>query len=389
MKSDWIRRLAERTGFPKISLYLPMEVRGAETQQNPIRLKNALTRARDLLEEAGVGGRTIKQLTDEAEARIEDFDFWQHQDQALAVLIDASGIDWIKLPGEVEELVLIGERFHLRPLIRIFADPGTGHLLCVTRDFARLYDLTRHDIRPVEVKGMPDGYDKFRGMSEFEGNVGFHANAAGSSARGGGASGVPQYHSLGPSPDEQAEAEFDSYLGEVARAVDRHLAGRAQPLMLAAEPRTLGHLAAKLHYREVAAEHLNVDPASKRETQLHEAAWPMLERHVDSGRAEALERLRARLGDANAEGAMRDIDAIARAAVEGRLEAVFIARGAHLWGRYDGDRHRTELLEREAPGAGDLIDFVAVSALNAGGAVYSLDGETAEEIGPVAALARY
>jgi len=387
MKRDWIRALADRTGFPKISLYLPMEVRGAETQQNPIRLKNALAKARDLMEETGIGGREIEDLTAAAQARIEDFDFWQHQEKGLAVLIDAEGTEWIKLPAEVEEIALVSERFYLRPLIRIFADPGEGYLLSVTRDAARLYALTRHAIDETEVENLPDGIEKFRGMSDYDGDVGFHANASGSS--GGGAEGVPQYHSLGPSPDEQAEAELDDYLTAVAKAVDHRLAGSAAPLVIAAEPRAYGHLAGKLHYRGLTDEHIGADPVSRSEKELHEEAWRIIEAHADGGRGDALERLRARLNDSEAEGAMREVGDIARAAVEGRLEAVFIARGAHLWGHYNPERHNVEVVREPAPGEGDLIDFVAVRTLNTGGSVYSVDGKTADEIGPVAGLTRF
>ncbi|MCF1503348.1 hypothetical protein L0F51_06180 [Afifella sp. H1R] len=386
MKRDWIRDLAERTGFPKISIYLPMEMRSAETLQNPTRLKNALAEARRNLH-AVDEGKDVDALLRPAEERLDDFDFWQHQDQSLAVLIDESGVHWIKLPGEVEELSLVGERFYLRPLIRIFSSAGHGYLLCVTRDDVQLYKVRKHDLRPVDVPNMPKSLAKFRGMTEFDGNVGFHSNASG--GQQGGSAGVPQYHSLGPSPDDYNEVELDEYLGQIAKAVDHKLGGAGAPLVIAAEPRTLGHLQNKLHYKGVSEENLKVDPASKSEPELHQTSWSLMQQEVEGDRRDALERLKARLKDKSSNGALRDINEIARASIEGRLEAVFIARSAHLWGTYNSDEHAVHVVDEPGPEQSDLIDFVAVRALQAGGSIYSMEGETAENLGPVAALTRY
>ena len=384
MERDAIRALANTTGFPKISLYFPTHEKGPGVQQDPIRLKNAVAKAADELRAAG-HGRLVEELLAEARSRAEPQEFWLYQGQGLAVFIDQDGTRWEKLPEPVEELVVVADRFHLRPLIRMFGSQTHGYLLAVTRNSATFYDVRRHGIAAVTVPDMPESLLAFRsGGEEEDAPPGADELAAEGRA---GQNGPSQYDTYGRDAESAEDIGFGQFLHRIARAVEHHLSRNPAPLTIAAEPRTFGHLRPLFHANGVLEQGLQVNPESQSEQALHAAAWRILAPHVDRGRQDALERLRAQLGSGDWKLGT-DVAALAKAAVEGRLEAVFYAPGAHRWGRYDEERH--DVAFADAPGAGDedLIDFIAVRAMQMGGAAYPLrDGEA--DLAPVAGLMRF
>src|SRR5438270_4798878 len=101
---------------PAVSIYLPTHVAGREIRQDPIRLKNLLSSAAERL--AATWRRPeIEDFLGPAEVLIGDEEFWRHQQQALAVF-HAPGFSRIhKLPVPVPEEILLGEHFHIKPLL--------------------------------------------------------------------------------------------------------------------------------------------------------------------------------------------------------------------------------------------------------------------------------
>lgn len=392
MDRQELAALAEQAGFPKISLYFPTHVKGREIQQDPIRLKNAVAQAAEELERAGWRGSDIDRLMAEARARTEYSDFWLHQGKALAVLMDGEGsTQFIKLPEETEELVVVGDRYYLRPLIRMFGSRDRGYLLAVTREMVALHEVTRRGMTRIKVEGMPENLDEIRELTEFQDAVHYHVNSRGSLTRNrqGGAEGMPQFHSLGPSPEGYEEVELNEYLRRIANAVDDHLAtyGSSAPLALAAEPRTFGRLRQFVQHRWTLDEGLQLNPASLDETELQKRAWEVLSHDLDEDREAALDRLQAQIGSDGT--VQRDIAGLARAAIEGRLHAIFMEPRAHRWGHYDSERHTVDFAEEPGPGKEDLIDFIAVRTLQQGGAVYPLEPTEADRLGPVAGVLRF
>ena len=70
-----------------VSIFLPTHVRGAETRQAPIRLKNLAAEARDRLLMAGLQRAEADKLLAPALALVEDYEFWQHGNQGLALFL--------------------------------------------------------------------------------------------------------------------------------------------------------------------------------------------------------------------------------------------------------------------------------------------------------------
>jgi hypothetical protein len=378
-----LSRLVRVNGFPCVSIYIPTHRTFPDTKQDPIRLSKALTEAEAQLRAAGVANPQV--MLAAARQRSQEQMFWRYQDRGLAVFIREDATRWLKLPAEVPEIVVVADRFHVRPLVGMFADRGSFHLLAATRESVRLFEGAEREFEVVDVEGLPTSLAGAKESTDFDDQLGYHSRVRGAPAGPGSA---PKYHTLGQSPEDYEDVELDNFLRSVAKAVDRHLADRAGPLVLAAEPRVLGRLRKALRYGEVAAAAIQRDPASLQPAELHAQAWPIADAVLRGGRDKARERLAARLDGGGVPGA-EDVAALFAAAKEGRLETLLLARDQHVWGRYDEASGAVSIDQASAPDNEDLLNLLAVNALAQGGDVISLPERLAARAGPAAGLFRY
>jgi hypothetical protein len=385
MTVDILKELAEPTGFPRVSIYIPTNARGPAIQQAPIRLSNAAKEASRQLEAAGRKSQEIEALLAEVHGRTVEAPFWKDQDRGLAAFVDETATRWVKLPEAPPELTVVAERYHVRPLIQTLRDENWGYLLAVTRDEASLYNVSKREINKVEVEGMPAGIDEVRERTDFEADLGFHPRDRGKQV--GGAD-RPKFHALGESPDDYEDVLLEQYVKRVAKAVDRHLAGTSAPLVLAAKPRELGRLRQAIGYPNVAEKDIQKDPQALGEDRLHSEAWGIAEPLLDKRRDIALDSLRARLASGGVPGS-QDLEELLRAAGEGRVEAVFLDPDRTMWGRWDEERQRMEHAEEAGPGNEDLLNLLAVKTLGQGGDVFSLPEDLRQRAGPASGIFRY
>ena len=126
-----------------VSIFLPTHVRGAEIRQDPIRLKNLVAEARDKLLAAGLPRAEADGLLAPAAALVDDYGFWQHQDQGLALFLGDGGMHHFKVPLPLAEQALVGPGFHTKPLLPVLVADGAFHVLTITADQVRLFDASR------------------------------------------------------------------------------------------------------------------------------------------------------------------------------------------------------------------------------------------------------
>ncbi len=383
---DLLKTLAEARGFPSISAYFPTHPTFPDSEQDPIRLGNARREIAKQLESAGWDGGEIEKLLSEMKAREEDEEYWKYQDEGLAVFLDGQETRWVKLPKPVEEITVVAERFHVRPLIRAFRDHGSYYVLTVTEDNARLYNGDSRSLKQVPVEDLPDGTDKIRGMTDFDANVGFHSRDR--AVRRGDSGAGPKYAALGDSPEEYEEVILEQYLQQVAKAVDAHLANARDPLVIVAVPRTAGRLKDELDYAGVVTDLVTSDPASLDEGQLREKAHAVAEPILLKARDEIRDTLNARMKNGEPTYA-KNLEQILRATEEGRIDTLFLDPDSVVWGIYDESKRVMRRDTQDGPDNEDLINLAALRTLAQGGDVRAMPDELKDSTGGLVALYRY
>ena len=367
-----------------VSLYMPTHPAGADTRQDPIRLKNLLRAAVDELTGTGLTEGHARERLTPAAALLEDGDFWRHQANGLAVFVD-DGRRWVyRVPLEVEERVFVGDRFYLKPLLPLLGNSDAFFLLALSQNDVRLLQATRHDVHRVPLDNAPRCLAELSSFYDFERHIQFHT---GSAAHRVGARRAATFHGQGVGTDETADkTRIREFCRLVEVAVRKGLADRSVPLVLAAADPLVGL------YREVntyphlhsSVLHGNYERAS--DADIHREAVRALSSVFDQPRLAAAAEYRRLAGG---KLASCDLQEVLRAAFVDRVDTLFVSMEDYRWGRFDPEHGMADIHGDRQPADEDLLDLAAVRALRGKGGVFAVArGEMPAE-SPIAATFRF
>lgn len=366
------------------SIFLPTHVRGAEIRQDPIRLKNLAAEARDKLEVAGLSRAEADAFLAPALALVEDYGFWQHQDQGLALFLDGTEARHYRLPIPLAEQVVVGEGFHLKPLLPVLAADGAFHVLTITADAVRLYDASRFALSETASDDLPESLAELTGGPDYENPV--QAAPVARPHTAGISIGNAQVY--GDSPEDWRKGRLVEYVRRVASALEDRLAADAVPVVLVADAETGGHFRKLTKLGPLLAGVIETDPAAMDDAALHEAAYALVQPGFDADRRAALESFAALRGNGDTRAEVGAADVV-RAAHHGRVDTLLLAEGDSLWGRYDPEADEVRCGEEFAATGEDLLDAAAAQALRQGGKVFVLPAGDMPDEAKALAVLRY
>jgi hypothetical protein len=375
-RSD-LEELVAAEAQPAVSIYLPTHVAGREIRQDPIRLRNLLSSAADGLA-VSLRKPGIDALLAPAEALVTDGDFWRHQEPGLGVFL-APGFSRIhKLPLPVQEGAVLGDRFHIMPLLPFVEDAGWFWLLTISARHSRVYRGSRWSFAEVTDIELPQGVGPVRGMTDYQETE--YASPVG--RRGT----LAHAQSFGEAPDELRKTELIEFLHRVASAFEPHLKRNPAPLVLAAHPEIQGNFREIAGWKEILPEGILENPDALAEEELHRLAYAVVEPRSDGARTAALDRLNALLPAGKASTKPEDIVKAARYA---RIDTLFLSGDERLWGQFDEAEDRVVAHGSQGDGDVDLLDYAALMTLRHGGSVMLVDRAALPPPGAAAAILRY
>ncbi len=363
-----------------ISIFMPTYRAGIETQQNSIRLKNLLTEAQETLLANGLRLPEAQKLLDPVRALEDDGLFWQRQSDGLAIFVAPGVFHYYCLPIKFEELVVVNEQFHLKPLLPLFSGDGRFYILALSQKAVRLLQGTRYSINEVDLPDMPTSLAEALQYDDPEKQLQFHTGTA----PGPGQQGAI-FHSQGVGQDDEKE-NLRRYLRQVADGIQKLLKDEHVPLVLAGTTPLLGIYREVNDYSYLIKEGVTGNPEPLSNQTLHQQAWKIVEPYLLEAQQEAKTQYRQL---AQTKRASQDIREIVPAAHYGRIDTLFVAIDDYKWGAFDPQNNTLELRSQPKPGDGDLLDRAAVQTLLKGGVVYALPSEQMPEEAPLAAVFRY
>jgi hypothetical protein len=228
---------------------------------------------------------------------------------------------------------------------------------------ARLFDAGRYRMTERRDVALPQGVGTVASETTYE-----NTRQASPATRGRAAAqgGITKTHNLGEDPEELRKAELVEYLRRVDDAVDHEAKAGGKPVVLAAHPEIQGHFRALARQTALVAPGIPENPDSLDDAELHRRAWAAMEPRRSSGRAARQDRLDQALNDGSGR-ATSEIADIVPAARGGRVDTLFVAGDAHLWGKIDDAG--TVLPQSEDGTAEDLLDDATIATLLQGGRV--------------------
>jgi len=367
-----------------VSIFLPTHVRGSEVRQDPIRLKNLAAEAHAKLVSAGLSRPDADAVLAPAMALVDDYGFWQHQDQGLALFLSGGEERHFTVPIPLTEQVVVGAGFHVRPLLPVLAADGAFLVLTITADRVRLFDASRFAMAETDAAGLPRGLDDVTGDADYQAPV----DASPVNRPNVGSFNISNAQVMGDSPEEWRKGRLVEFIRQVAAALESRLAGNPVPVVLVADAETGGHFQKLGTLGSQLAGVVETNPEAMDSKQLHEAAYRIVQPQLDAGRKAAVERFEALLGSGDARAAT-GIEEVARMAYHGRIDTLLLAESASVWGHYDTDADELATGEEFAASGEDLLDAVAARALRHGGSAYVLSEEEMPDAVPAAAILRY
>ena len=389
-----LQSLIDLSPAPCVSIYLPTYRAGVETTQNPIRMKNLLREADEKLQAVGADKETIDRVLAPARRLVDDYDFWQHQSDGLALLLGEDTERQYRLPISFEELVVVGDRFHLAPLLPALTGDGQFFVLALSQNRVRLLAASRHDVRELDLHDIPESLMDALGYDWEERSIQFHvgtgrpgpvatkaaAQSPGGPIHGGRKQGA-MFHGHGVGTDDNKD-EVIKFLKLVDNGINRLLKNRPDPLVLAAVDWVIGHYRELSKHPRLVAEGIEGNPDELSPEELQQRALPLVEPHLRQDQEQATRHF-DELGVAGRTST--ELEEVLAAAQQGRVATLFLPRGQHRWGRYHLETRKVDEHEAVRPGDEDLLDRAALECLVRGGEVFAVPAEEIPGDGDLAA----
>jgi len=360
---------------PRTSIYLPTHRSGADTTQDAIRLKNLLGDAATTLDALGLRAPDVTAYLEPAAALLQDPIFWRHQVDGLAVFVGPGGFRAFRLPLRFDERAIVGDRYHVKPLLPYFAAGGHFFVLAMSQNQVRLLEGSRYSVDDLELQHMPTSVAETLRYDDMERELLLHV--AGS---GPGSPAIFHGHGAGSEVDK---GRLDRFLSQVDDGIVEILRGDRAPVVLAG----VGYVTAR--YRglsslvTIESETVEGSPDDLRAEELHERAWAIVEPRM----REDFHADLARYAELDGTGrTSSDLAEVLTAALHGRIEVLFAAQDGERWGR--ASHEPLEIRDEPHPGDEDLVDAAVVEALRTDARVHVMPG-SAIPAEPVASILRF
>ena len=374
-----LKKLVEAERGVVVSLYLPTHEAGPDTRENAIRFKNRVQAATARLSERGYDNRAIDGLLGSAQALINDNKFWQHQRKGLAIFLSAENQFQYRLPIEPEELSVVAERFHLKPLLPLLTDDGRFYILAVTLNQVRLLEATRYSVSEVPLEDAPSSMaEALRYDDDLEPTLRAYAT-------GGSSDGTP-LQAQGAEEDDR-NTRIRRFFTLLDNSIRKFLEpqGARIPLVFVGNVTDFPIYQKANHYSGLLDTFVDANPEVQSDEAIHARAWELVAPQFGERRDRDAEVFLETQGADPARAAAK-LNDILPAAYDKRIETLFVPLYEHRWGRFDPET-RTAYSDDES--GYDLYDLAAVHTLLNGGAVYAVEPKEVPGNGEVAAVYRF
>ena len=373
-----LKSLITQQGKWSVSLYMPTHRVGREQQQDPIRLKNLLAEAETKLLANGLRRPEVEKLMRPAEELLWRDNFWRHQSDGLAIFLSSNFSVIYRLPAEFEELLIIANSFHIKPLLPLLSRVGTFYILALSLNNVRLFQATPDTISEITLS-FPTSMDEALWMDGPERYLNLHSGSV--STRNGGI-----FHGHGINEDEKKN--ILRFFQSVNEGLNTLIEDKTIPMILAGVDYLLPIYREANTYQNVLEGSITGNPDRENLKELHEQAWNIVRPIFEESQKKAFEKYEHLSGQQNAQ-ATNDLSTVVKAARFGQVETLFVPLGVQVWGRYDEANSRVILASQPSPENEDLLDFAASETILNSGQVFAVPREQLPGGGDLAAILRY
>ncbi len=364
-----------------ISIYIPTHQSGKETRQDPIKLKNSISKLNRELTAKGLTSQEISELLEPIEKLLnsENDRFWQHQDRGLVIFRSQTEYRTYTIPFEVEEIAIVANSFYFKPLIPLFAASDRFLILALSQNQVRLLQATQHTVEEIELQSrdIPTSLADALRYDDPEKSLQYH------SGKGNNGS-VPVYHGQGVGTTDN-KAEIWRFFQKLDRGLQPQLQEAGLPLILAGVGYLLPIYQEANTYQNLLDIKIEGNPEVTSNEELQRLGWEKISSYFQQDKEEAIQEYHQLVNNGQASSELKDI---VIAAHNGQIDTLFVDPNWQKWGSFDPQSISVAIDELQKPNNQDLTDLAAVQTFLQNGKVYTLDCDRFENTS-IAAIFRY
>ncbi len=359
LSPEALKDLVQKQTGPCLSLFMPAVRIGAEIQQNPIRFRNLLKKAEDALAVHGLRPPDVKAFLEPVQSATGGARFWTNWSDGLALFRSRDLFRLYVLPLIFTELVTVGERFHVKPLLPLLGSEQRFFLLALSQKEVRFFEGSRVGIRERALENAPRSLEAALKYDEPEKQIRFRS-------RGGAETAPGSPHGVGT---DNAKDDILKFFRLIDRGLRDLLREEKAPLVLAGVDYLFPIYRDANTYPFLMNEGVAGNPEGAAAEDLHRQALSILQPYYEKAEHDAIAQYRQSSGTGLA---ATDIREICPAAAHGRVGILLVAAGRQRWGVFNPETDAVDLHAEMEPGDEDLLDLAAIQTFFNGGAVHIL-----------------
>src|SRR5690606_4149801 len=213
---------------PCISIYMPTHRVHPANATDPVSFKNLYKKALQYSKENNLSEH--EKLILPLEKLIDDKSFWDYNNEGLAIFVSAQGMQILRLPQKVQELVCVADSFCVKPLFKLYHENQPYYLLALALDDVQLYQGDKYQLEKLDIKDkIPTSMKEALGDELTDNHL--HASVV----QGAGLHGYME-------KSQEEEIDMERFFRKVDQAILEHFPiPQDVPLLLAALPEHHNH----------------------------------------------------------------------------------------------------------------------------------------------------
>lgn len=364
------------------SIYIPTHRAGQEVNKGLDKklFKNSLKKVKEELKHVyQMSEPEINDYLAPASELLSKSDFWNYQSDGLAVFIGKDFFRHFTLPVHFEEYYYVADHFYLKPLLPLLNEEANFYILALSLHDVRLYEGHPHQIDELVVDDLlPERLEEAVGFDYRQKYLQFREGQSGTDKT--------IFHGHGEGKDEKKE-EVLKYFRAVNNGVMQVLHDKKSPLIIAAVDYLIPIYREANEYNHLHNEHIQGNPEHSDPVLLHEKAMNILSDYFAKDQKVKIKTFERELSNKKASFEAKEI---IPAALNGRVDTLFIRNRSSLWGTFEKDTNSINKEDQKTPHNADLLNTAAINTLMQSGKVFLLEKEEMPEPGSlVNAIYRY
>jgi len=373
--------LANAHGLHCVSIYLPMHKDGKEQNARIAQatLKQCLKKVHKDLARHEMDSQEIKKYLKPIEALLSDIELWRNPSDGLAIFLDKKGLNYYVLPISFEIKTYVSDHFYLMPLLPLYHEDEEYYLLELSQDYVKLYEANKYGYQDIYIEDFAPaqleeavGFDFRQNMLQFRGGQSFQ--------------GTETYQGKGEGKDD-VKKELFTFFRAIDNGINKIISDKKAPLIIACADPLFGFYKEANTYPTLLENYIAGDSEFKNKTKLHQESWKIVHPYFEKIKETKLLQYKELV---HTPKTSYQISEIVPAAMNGKIDTLFVENGADEFGIFDQETNRLMLRKKTDLNNASISDLSAVNTFLQGGKVFFLAPEEMPDPGQTMnALLRY